>query len=212
MLKRSGELCQHKVPCYSGLLTPGEYKAYGEAYDYMRSEIQRFKKRSATLSEIEKQIPALNKLATMAAPQNAEIVAMRNEEEWQILKVIHKYKDQAELLFCSRETNDKRLFGVIEKFAPETAVKFCQGEAAPLSVGVDHSLVLKHFFDVESYATELAKRRLELNIAEDLFKRHPPEICRRVCKAIACLYDKQQFIEAENVVTKRMTVGLKMKL
>jgi hypothetical protein len=117
MLKRQGELCQHEVPGYPGLLTNREYRAYRETVSMVEWELQLYNKKAAAFSEIEKQISRLRKLADNATPENAQVITVRGDEKtWRVLEIFFAEKNESELLFCLHDSKSGRLFSVIHNF------------------------------------------------------------------------------------------------
>jgi hypothetical protein len=216
MLKRHGELCQHEVPGFPGLLTDTEHEAYAEVVEYVKADMRHCNFRKNVIAEIEKQIPRLKTLADKPVPENAPPFDFRDNKTWKILDVFYKEKDVFELCFCSRAEASEREFSVIQKLHPKSGeVKELFGKTLDsfyMARGRNPSLVLDEFLDNQRFTFEIAQKKLELTIAEDLFKRHPADLCRRVCKAVAPLYAKQQAEENENAPAEIITTGAKMKL
>ncbi|MGB8371229.1 MAG: hypothetical protein WCF71_18260 [Verrucomicrobiia bacterium] len=216
MLKRHGELCQHEVPGFPGLLTDSEHEAYVEMVEYMKEELQFHNHCKQIIAGFEKQVSRLKILVSAAVPKNAQSITMGTGDKWQILDVFFKEKDYAELLFCSRSTASETEFSIIKRCyskSDEVIEVFDQKiDRFYHTRGKNPALVLEQFLDKERYGVEVLEKRLDLRITEDLFKRHPADLCRRVCKALAPLYAKQPAVENEIAPAGKITTGVKMKL
>lgn len=216
MLKRNGEFCRHKVTDFPGLLTDSEHEAYIEVIEYLKDEIKHCDFRKKMVVEIEKQIPRLKQLADEAVPENAPTFVFRDGKTWKIIDVFFKEKDLWEVYFCSLATPAEREFSVIQRLYPKSGeIMEVFGRTLDsyyMGFGKIPSLVLDSFLDNQKFISEITQKKLEVRIAEDLFKRHPAAFCRRICKAVVPLYDKQTAIENENVSAEKITTGRKMKL
>lgn len=207
MLKRKGELCRRKVPGFPGLLTDSEHKAYVEIIEYVKKDIQHCNFCRNVIAEIENQIPQLKELADKTVPQRTDVVTDGGCDEWQILHTFPKIEKFVDLLFCSQQKAGTRYFSVLARDC-----RMPQLDCSYRVFDTNPSLVLEHFLDNQRYGFGILKNKLELRIAGDLFKKHPADVCRRVCKAVAPLYDKQTAIENENAPAEKMATGVKMKL
>jgi hypothetical protein len=216
MLKRNGELCRHKVPDFPGLLTDSEHKAYIKVVEYVKEDIQHCNFRGNVIAEIEKQIPRLKKIADKTVPENAPTFVFRDDKTWKILDVFYKDVGVWELYFCSLAAATEREFSVIQKLYPKSGeITELFGKTLDsfyMARGRNPSLVLDEFLDNQRFTFGIAKKKLEVRIAEDLFKRHSADFCGRVCKAIAPLYEKQRPIENENAPVEKIATGVKMKV
>jgi hypothetical protein len=216
MLRRNGENCEHTVPNYPGLLTDSEHKAYVEVTEYVKAEIEHCNYREKMIGEIEKQIPRLKQLADKAVPENVRTFTFRDDKTWNIIDTFYKEADLWELYFCSLKTPTERMFGIIERLYPKSGrVTELFGKTLDsyyLARGKNPSLVLNEFLDNQRFIFETTQKKLEVMIAEDLFKRHSAAICRRVCKAVATLYSEQMAIKNAQAPTEKESTGVKIKL
>jgi hypothetical protein len=219
MLKRKGEFCQHEVPGYPGLLTASEYKAYNNVVERMKEDFENLNYWAGILVEFEKQIPRLIKLAERGIPRNAETITMLGTEIWQVFDTFCKVKNHGDLLFCTRQAASGTEFCVIVKCPVGSPQRFeLFGKTIDRyyhTRGTSPSLVLANFLDRERYGFEITEKRRELEIAEYLSERserYDPDVCRRVCKAVAPLFKKQPTTELKDVSIEKPSAGMKMKL
>lgn len=217
MLKRKGEVCRHKVPGYPGLLTDSEHEIYVEIVEYVKEDLSFINNCQRIFNEFEEQLPRLRKLVdNVALPNLPTITLLNRDDTWQILDTFYKKEGFGELLFCSRLAKDGREFSVLKKFYAESnQVIELFGKKIDifyLANGKDPSRVLEQFLDNELYSIEMRKKEMELKIIKDVFKRHPADICRRVCKAVAPLFDEHAMTEIENISSVETASNMKMKL
>ncbi|MGH7976386.1 MAG: hypothetical protein ACREC8_06960, partial [Limisphaerales bacterium] len=131
MLKRNGEDCEHPVPNYPGLLTTTELKAYNVAVHTVAEPVRLFNERARTLSEIENQSVKIAEQVASQSPHGLPSLAVTAkgmpEGTWQINQTLFK-SPRSEVLLCSRDIGEKKQFGVVEKFAPDSPYARVHGE------------------------------------------------------------------------------------
>lgn len=217
MLTRNGELCQHKVPHYPGLLTDREHKAYIRVTMEMKDTIESCEICQNIIKGWENEVPRLIKLASHGlSPHLPTINTSDRKETWQIFDTFYKKEGIAEVMLCSRLGEDGQEFSVMKKVPPdsENAIEVFgdKHEVFFLTQGKSATAVLEEFLDNERFGLELKRKQLEITIAKGLYQRYPAAICRRVCRAVMPLFGEQAVVDNEQTSVERTSASVKMKL
>lgn len=214
MLKRNGENCEHAVPNYPGLLTTTEYKAYQAAVPMVAEQVRLFNERARTLSEIENQSA---NIAEQVASQSVQglpslAIAARGKAEgaWQINRTLFK-SPRSEMLLCSRDVGDKKQFGVVEKFAPDSAYARVHGETDLQMTGNNVFVLLQNYVESERGVLQLFRKDIEATVEENLSERFPGQNHSRVVRAIGARCETQAAVE-KNAPAEKATKSLKIRL
>jgi flagellar motility protein MotE (MotC chaperone) len=176
MLKRNGENCEHPVPNYPGLLTSSEYKAYQAAIPVVAEQVRLYNERTKALTEIETQTPQIAE--QIANQKNVPLV-----DAWQLRHTLFK-SGRGEMQLCSRHIGGKEVFGVIERFDPNSAYAQAQGESQEIMRGNNAYLVLQNFVEGERHVLELFRKDIKATVEEKLSELFPKLDASRVVKAI----------------------------
>ena len=200
MLKRNGEDCEHAVPNYPGLLTTTEYKAYQAAIPVVAEPVRLFNERAKTLAEIENQSA---NLAEQVASQSTHglpslTIAARGMPEgtWQINQTLFK-SPRSEMLLCSRDIGEKKQFGVVEKFAPNSPYARVHGETDLQMTGNNVFLLLQNYVESERGVLQLFRKDIEATVEEKLSEKFPSQNHSRVVRAISARCETQAPVESE---------------
>ena len=201
LLRRNGEVCEHPVPGYPGLLTDSEQKAYTEVITSMAWLLKELNDAAVALVEIEKTIPALAKQASDNTPENSSTIR-DTDSEWQIHRTLHK-SARNEVLLCSRRTEQGTQFGIVEQFTHNSVYANARGEADVQMTSNQASLLLQDYLAQERQVLQLFKQDIIVSVEETLAEKFPGQDYSRVIKAISASCEKsispedQQTEEAE---------------
>jgi hypothetical protein len=176
MLKRNGENCEHPVPNYPGLLTASEYKAYQAAIPVVAEQVRLYNERIKTLTEIEDQTSeiAVKVMRQTGVPQL---------DAWQLRQTLFK-SGRGEMQLCSRQREGKEIFGIIERFDPDSAYAKAQGESEEIMRASNPYLALQNFVESERTVLELFRKDIKATAEEKLSELFPKLDASRVLKAI----------------------------
>jgi hypothetical protein len=201
MLKRNGENCEHPVPNYPGLLTASEYKAYQAAIPVVAEQIRLYDERTKILTEIENQTPQI-------AEKLSHQKDIPREDAWQHRHTLFK-SGRGEMQLCSRHIGDKEIFGVIERFDPNSAYARAQGESDEIMRGNNAYLVLQNFVESERNVLQLFRKDIKATVEEKLSEQFPKLDASRVVKAIGARCSEQAKNQGEKE-TQARSVKIRM--
>lgn len=211
MLKRNGEICQHEVPEYPGLLTDSEQKAYTEALASIEGQLQEFNEGTTALAEVEKQIPQLTEQAAETVTNGAPRIALRGTSAvWQIRGTLFK-SNRNELLFCSHDTGQGMEFGIIETFDPTSPYARANGSATLLMTSNQPSVLLQDYLENERQVLQLFRKDIEATVEETLAEKFPGENHSRVVKAISARCGNQKSAEGQNVRGEKVARNVRVR-
>ncbi|MGH7953796.1 MAG: hypothetical protein ACREFE_18005 [Limisphaerales bacterium] len=200
MLKRNGEDCEHAVPNYPGLLTTTELKAYNVAVPTVAEPVRLFNERARTLSEIENQSAKIAEQVASQSPSGLPSLAITAkgmpEATWQINQTLFK-SPRSEILLCSRDIGEKKQFGVVEKFAPNSPYARVHGETDLQMTGNNTFVLLQNYVESERGVLQLFRKDIEATVEENLSERFPGQNHSRVVRAISARCESQAPVEAE---------------
>jgi hypothetical protein len=198
MLKRNGEDCEHPVPNYPGLLTASEYKAYNVAVPLVAEEVRLFNERANTLSEIEKQSAQIAEQVASQATHGLQSLTVKETPEsvWQIRQVLFK-SPRSEMLLCSRDVGEKKQFGVIEKFDPNSPYARVHGDSDLQMTGNIAFVLLQNYVESERAVLQLFRKDIEAAVEENLLEKFPGQNHSRVVRAISARCGNQVPLESE---------------
>jgi hypothetical protein len=185
MLKRNGELCEYQVPGFAGRLTETEYSVYTEAVASVEEQLRQFNEAVTALTEIEKQIPDWTELPANGATEKAQVIAVQGNKgaPWQILRTLSK-SARNEVLFCVRDADGEKEFGILEKFDPKSAYARAQGETEVLLTSNNAHLLFQDHIENERALLRLFRKDIEAIVEESLSERYPGQNLSRVVKAV----------------------------
>jgi hypothetical protein len=211
MLKRNGEICQHEVPEYPGLLTDSEQKAYTEAIASVEKLLTEFNAGATALSEVEKQIPKLEKVVAGDAAENTQSVVIRGQDsEWQIRQTLFK-SARSELLLCSREAGLEKEFGIVERLNPNSLYAQAHGGSDLLMTSNNPSLLLQDYLENERRVLQMFREDIEATVEETLAEKFPGENHSRVVKAISARCGNQKSAEGQNVRGEKVARNVRIR-
>lgn len=198
MLKRNGENCEHPVPNYPGRLTASEFKAYNVAVPLVAEEVRLFNERATTLSEIEKQSAAIAE--QVAAPSTGGLQSLTvkgtPESMWEIRQTLFK-SPRSEMLFCSRDLDGKKQFGVVEKCDPNSPYARIHGETDLQMTGNSAFVLLQNYVENERSVLQLFRKDIEATVEDKLSEKFPSQNHSRVVRAISARCGNQVPAESE---------------
>lgn len=211
MLKRNGEVCQHEVPEYPGLLTDSEQKAYTEAIASVEKLLTEFNAGATALSEVEKQIPKLEKFVAGDTAENTQSVVIRwQDTEWQIRRTLFK-SARSELLLCSREAGPEKEFGIVERLNPNSLYAQAHGGSDLLMTSNNPSLLLQDYLEDERRVLQMFREDIEATVEETLAEKFPGENHSRVVKAISARCGNQKSAEGQNVRGEKVAKNVQIR-
>jgi hypothetical protein len=198
MLKRNGEDCEHPVTNYPGLLTASEYKAYNVAVPLVAEEVRLFNERTNTLSEIEKQSTQIAEQVAAQSTHGLQSLTVNETPEgvWQIRQTLFK-SPRSEMLLCSRDVGEKKQFGVVEKFDPNSPYARARGDADLQMIGNNAFVLLQNYVESERGALQLFRKDIEATVEENLSEKFPGQNHSRVVRAISARCGNQVAVESE---------------
>lgn len=176
MLKRNGENCEHQVPNYPGLLTASEYKAYQSAIPVVAEQVRLYNERTKILTEIENQT---SEIAVKVMKQSDVPLV----DAWQLRHTLFK-SGRGEMQLCSRHAGGKEIFGIIERFDPNSPYAKAQGESEEIMRANNPYLALQNFVESERHVLELFRKDIKATVEEKLSESFPKLDASRVVKAI----------------------------
>lgn len=198
MLKRNGENCEHAVPNYPGLLTASEYKAYHVAVPLVAEEVRLFNERSNTLSEIEKQSAQIAEQIASQATHGLQSLTVKGTPEsiWQIHQTLFK-SPRSEILLCSRDVGERKQFGVVEKFDPNSPYARVHGDSDLQMTGNNAFILLQNYVESEGAVLQFFRKDIEAKVEESLTEKFPGQNHSRVVRAISARCGNQVPVESE---------------
>jgi hypothetical protein len=198
MLKRNGENCEHPVPNYPGLLTASEYKAYHVAVPLVAEQVRLFNERANTLSEIEKQSPQIAEQVAAQSNHGLQSLTVNGTPEsvWQVRQTLFK-SPRSEMLLCSRDIGEKKQFGVIEKFDPNSPYARVHGDSDLQMTGNNAFILLQNYVESEGAVLQFFRKDIEATVEESLSEKFPNQNHSRVVRAISASCGNQVPVESE---------------
>jgi hypothetical protein len=198
MLKRNGEDCEHPVPNYPGLLTASEYKAYHVAVPLVAEQVRLFNERANTLSEIEKQSAQIAEQIAAQSTHGLQSLTVNGTPEsvWQVRQTLFK-SPRSEMLLCSRDIGEKKQFGVIEKFDPNSPYARVHGDSDLQMTGNNAFILLQNYVESEGAVLQFFRKDIEAKVEESLTEKFPGQNHSRVVRAISARCGNQVPVESE---------------
>jgi hypothetical protein len=201
MLKRNGENCEHQVPNYPGLLTASEYKAYQTAIPVVAEQVRLYNERTKNLTEIENQT---SEISVKVARQNDVPLT----DAWQLRHTLFK-SGRGEMQLCSCHKGGKEIFGVIERFDPDSPYAKARGESEEITRSPNAYLALQNFVESERMVLELFRKDIKATVEEKLSELFPNLDTSRVVKAIGARCSEQAKNQGEKE-TQARSVKIRM--
>ena len=204
MLKRNGEDCEHPVPNYPGLLTTSEYKAYQVAVPLVTEPERLFNERNDALTKLEQQVPQIAEQVTTQVARRTQSIAVKGspDDAWHIHQVLLK-SARNELLLCSRDIGQRKEFGVIEKFDPNSTYARAHGNAELQMTGSTAFLLLQKYVESERGVLQLFRKDIEAAVEENLSEKFPGQNHSRVVRAISARCGNQMSVGGEKAKPAR---------
>lgn len=209
MLRRNGEVCEHPVPNYPGLLTDSEQRAYNEAIFSLDWLLKEFDKGANALAEIERQIPRLAELTTNTADKSLTIYGANGE--WQVHQTLRKGA-HCELLLCSRQSEHGLHFGIVERQNSNSLYAQKHGNADLLMTSNRPSLLLQDFVESERHVLQLFQQDIEATVEQTLAERFPAQDCSRAVRAISARCGTQSSSKTVNGPAEKQTRTVKIRI
>lgn len=201
MLKRDGENCEHPVPNYPGLLTTSEYQAYQAAVPLVAEQVRLHNDRMKMLTEIEKQIPDIAE--KIAAEKNVIL-----SDTWQLRRILFKTA-RSEMTLCSRGGDGGELYGVIERFDPNSAYARAKGDSQEIMRSDNIYLILQNFIENERDVLRLYRQDMAATVDEKLTDMFPKLNNKRVVRAIAASCEGQMPAQSkQEAATKSIKIRI----
>jgi hypothetical protein len=214
MLKRNGEDCEHAVPNYPGLLTDTEYQAYQAAVPLVAEPVRLFNERAETLSDIESQSTKIAEEVVSQSehglPSLTVIAKGRPAGTWQINHTLFK-SPRSEILLCSQGVGEKKQFGVVEKYPPDSPYARVRGETDLQMTGNSVFVLLQNYVESERGVLQLFRKDIEATVEENISKRFPGQNHSRVVKAISARCESQATVET-NTSHEKTARNVKIRL
>ena len=211
MLKRNGEVCEHGVPDYPGLLTDSELNAYKTAFPSVEGMLREFNEGATALANVEKKAPQIVKQAAENTVNGTEIITIRGQDTtWQVKQILHK-SARNELLFCSRDSGEGTQFGIVERFAPKSLYAQVHGNTDLLLTSNQPSLLLQDHLENEKRILEMFRTDIQATVEETLAEKFPGENYGRVVKAISARCKTRAAGERQNTPSEKQGKNVRIR-
>ena len=209
LMRRNGEICEHRVPGYPGLLTDSEQRAYSEVFPDVEWLLKEYSENEKALNAVEKEIPSMALSVAEKTSQNTMAVRT-GDNEWQVHRTLHK-SARNEILLCSRQTLEGKQFGVVEQFAHNSVYANSLGETDLQMTSNQAVLLLQDYVEQERHVLQLFKQDIEASIEEALANKFPGQDYGRVVKAIAARCGGQISSKGEKAQVEKRNQNQRIK-
>ncbi len=184
----TGDACQHAGPNYPGRRTNSELKAYNVAVPIVAEPVRLFNERAKTLVEIENQSAKIAEQVASQSPHGLPALAITArgmpEGTWHVNQTLFK-STRSEVLLCSRDIGEKKQFGVVDRFDPNSPYARVHGETDLQMTGNNVFVLLQNYVESERGVLQLFRKDIEATVEENLSERFPGQNHSRVVRAIS---------------------------
>lgn len=199
-MRRSGQLCEHTVPDYSGRLTDAEFLAYNSVFAAVEPDFKVLTTVSRALTEIENSFTQLVEAAKTTQSERALVETTGGK--WEVIKPLLKV-DGTEMLWCKQRFNDADSYGIVQRLAADSSLAKAQGECSLQELGLDAHGLLRDFLHESREALGLHATDIVAEAHERLAEKYPGQDMDRVAKAIEARCAKQ--ISSEQTMRQAQT-------